>query len=109
MRSSLKKDLSTLTTINESTLSKLTDKIEWCISDTVEKSIYQRDTEANIDMGFGHLIINFDNNQIRYKFIPSEHLEKVVIDTVVNETNGLVVTLEDSLIQKMTNVYKDFC
>lgn len=109
MKTSLKKDLSILTTINEATLGKFTDKIEWCISDAVEKSIYQRDVEADIDVGIGHLIINFDNNQIKYRFVPSEHLENTIVDTVVNETNGLVVTLENSLIQKMTNVYKDFC
>ena len=35
----IKEDLSTLTTINESVFTKLVNKIEWCISDGVEKAI----------------------------------------------------------------------
>ncbi len=108
MNSSLKKDLSTLTTINESTLSKLNNKAVWCITDAVCKSVYNRDDSAIIDMGIGKLTIKFDNNQVRYKFVPSKELEEAVTAAVLDERNPLVDALESSLVDKMTNVYKSF-
>jgi len=53
-------------------------------------------------------MINFDNEQIKYKFKPSQKLEKVVTNTVVNERNDLVLNIEESLISKLTNTYKNF-
>lgn len=108
MNSSLKKDLSTLTTINESTLSKMTNKIIWCITDAVCKSIYNRDESTVVDIGIGKLIIKYDNNQVKYKFTPSKELEDSISTAVVTERNPLVDALESSLVDKMTNVYKSF-
>ena len=104
----LKKDLSTLTTISESTLSKLNTKIVWCITDAVCKSVYNRDESATIDLGYGKLTIKFDNNQVRYRFIPSKELEEAISSAIVNERNPLVDALESSLVDKITNVYKSF-
>lgn len=104
----IKEDLSTLTTINESVFTKLVNKIEWCISDGVEKAIKSGENQVNIDFDLGTLMINFDNEQIRYKFKPSQKLEKVVTNTVVNERNDLVLNIEESLISKLTNTYKNF-
>lgn len=108
MNASLKSDLSTLTTIKESVLAKLNEKIVWCISDAVCKSVYNRDDSASIDLGYGNLIIKFDNNQIKYKFIPSKELEEAVTQAVITERNSLVEALETSLADKITNVYKSF-
>lgn len=104
----IKEDLSTLTTINESVFTKLVNKIEWCISDGVEKAIKSGENQVNIDFDLGTLMINFDNEQIKYKFKPSQKLEKVVTNTVVNERNDLVLNIEESLISKLTNTYKNF-
>ena len=104
----IKEDLSTLTTINESVFTKLVNKIEWCISDGVEKAIKSGENQVNINFDLGTLMINFDNEQIRYKFKPSQKLEKVVTNTVVNERNDLVLNIEESLISKLTNTYKNF-
>lgn len=104
----IKEDLSTLTTINESVFTKLVNKIEWCISDGVEKAIKSGENQVNIDFDLGTLMINFDNEQIRYKFKPSQKLEKIVTNTVVNERNDLVLNIEESLISKLTNTYKNF-
>lgn len=53
-------------------------------------------------------MINLKNNEIKYKFIPSQKLEKTIINTVLNEKNSLILNIEDSLISKLTNVYKNF-
>ena len=104
----LKNDLSTLTTINESTFSKLINKVEWCISDGVEKAINENSEEVLVDIGIGILMINFSNNEVKYKFKPSPRLEKVITSTIINERNDLVLNIENSLVSKLTNVYKNF-
>lgn len=108
METNVKEDLSSLTTINESVFTKLINKVEWCISDCVEKSILNGDSLANIDLDIGNLLISFDNNQIKYKFIPSQKLEKAITNTVVNERNDLVLNIEESLVSKLVNTYKNF-
>lgn len=104
----LKNDLSTLTTINESTFSKLINKVEWCISDGVEKAIIEDKNELAVDIGIGILLINFTNDEVKYKFKPNPRLEKVITNTIVNERNDLVLNIENSLVTKLTNVYKNF-
>lgn len=104
----LKNDLSTLTTISESTFSKLINKVEWCISDGVEKAIIEDKNELAVDIGIGILLINFTNDEVKYKFKPSPRLEKVITNTIVNEMNDLVLNIENSLVTKLTNVYKNF-
>lgn len=104
----IKGDLSTLTTIDESVFTKLITKVEWCISDGIEKAILSGDNIVNFDIGIGILSINIDDNNIKYKFKPSQKLEKVIINTVENEGNSLILNIEDSLISKLTNVYKNF-
>lgn len=107
MKTNLKSDISLLTTINEKALDKLTDKVLWCISDAVEKALLNNDNIAEIDLGFGILMISILDNNVKYKFIPSKNLEKSVNDTIINEKNILVDVLEESLVNKITNVYKD--
>jgi len=104
----LKKDLSTITTINEQVLTKFIEKIEWCISDGIEKLILSGEDSIKIDIGIGFLIITLCEEGVKYKFIPSEHLEKVISNTVINEKNLFVCNLEQSVITKFTNVYKNF-
>lgn len=108
METNISKDLSTLTTVNEQTFKKLESKIVWCISDCIDSAIKAGDSTASINLGFGILTICFDNNEIKYRFKPSNNLEKVVANTVINERNDLVLNIENSLVSKLTNVYKSF-
>ena len=108
MKVDLKNDLSTLTTINESTFNKLLTKVIWCICDSVERAVLSKDNIVDIDTGIGRLLINISENEVKYKFKPSEKLETSISDTIINEHNELVNVLEDNLVNKMTNVVKDF-
>ena len=104
----MRDDLSVLTTVPASTFSKLENKIEWCISDAIEQAILNKEDNVEIDLGFGLLLISFTNNEIRYKFKPSVKFEKTVTDTIIKEQNVLTSNIENSLITKLTNVYKTF-
>ena len=104
----IKSDLSTLTTIDESVFTKLIDKVEWCISDGIEKAILSGEDSVTFDLDIGTLLISFSDNVVKYKFKPSAKLEKIIIDTIENENNSLVLNIENSLVAKLVNTYKNF-
>ena len=107
MKLNLKSNLSTLSTISESSLSKVIDEIIWCICDSIENTTIDEDTTTEVDIGFGSLLINIVDNQIKYKFIPSKKFEQAILSTIIEGNNQLVNNLENSLTEKMLTIYKD--
>lgn len=108
--SNVVKDLSTLSTIPEKTLNKLTDKVIYCICDAVAEAMSENeydDKSIDVDIGIGKLSIGYIDDEVVYKFVPSESLETSVKQAVLNGRNLLEDTLEKSFIDKVTNVYKD--
>jgi len=103
----IKEDLSTLTTIDKSVFSKIESKIMWCISDAIEQAIINKEDQVDINLGFGCLTIKFSDNNLKYRFKPSQKFEKAIINTIVNERNDLVLNIENSLVSKLNKVYKD--
>ena len=102
----IKEDLATLTTIEKSVFSKIESKIEWCICDAIEKAILNGEDEVSVNLGFGVLLIKLSNNELKYRFKPSQKFEKAIVNTVINEQNDLVFNLENSLVSKLNNIYK---
>ena len=103
----LNKQLSILTSIDENVFNNLLSKAEWCICDSVEQSCLDNKQKTSIDIGIGTLLIKHNSDKIEYKFIPSEEFEKDISDCVINNKNGLTKKKEKSLINRLTNVYKD--
>ena len=101
MNYDLVKDVATLTTISE----KLLTKVIYCISDAVADA---KNEPADIDLGFGVLSISVLNDKVCYKFTPSNDFDNTIKSTVINEQNLLEDALEASLVDKITNVYKEF-
>ena len=105
------KELSTLTTIAPKHLTKLLDKVYYCINDCVEENLVINDEEVvDIDIAIGTLSIKVDGGRILYKFKPSEKLENTVKDTIINRKNLLTDTdaIEINTVNKITDMYKDF-
>ena len=104
----LSEDLSNLTTIPTSALSKLSDKSVFCICNDVEESILKEENVADIDLGIGTLQILVDGNDLKYRFIPSKTLDINVKNTVINKKNPLTATVEESLVKRILNTYKNY-
>lgn len=100
-------DLSKITTISTNNLNKLIDKSMWCICDYIEELITSKNNVLEINIGIGTLIISILDNQIKYKFIPNAKLENSIRETIINEYNPLKLTIEKTLVNKITNTYKD--
>ena len=101
-------DLSNLTTIPTSALTKLSDKAVICICNDVEESLLKEGRVTEIDLGIGTLQILVEGNDIRYRFVPSKALEANMKSTVINKKNPLTVTVEESLIKRILNTYKNY-
>lgn len=107
--SNIIEDVSVLSTIPEKTLEKLLSKVYYCISDTLVEDIANEKDITELDIGIGVLYIRHIGEQVSYKFIPSENLEKVVNTTIIKKQNLLENVLNDSLAKKFMDVYKDLC
>lgn len=99
-------DVSTLTMIPKDALIKLSDKMIWCICNQLEEDKLKTNDISELNIGIGTLLVQNQEDVIRYKFIPSDTLESSVIKTINDGTNPLKERLEKRLIQKILNTYK---
>ena len=101
------KDLATLTTIPETALGKLIPKINYIIANGVEETILKEENIVEFDIGIGTLHLLIEENSVKYKFVPSEELNKAVVGTIKDDMNPLKYVLEKALVNKITNIYKE--
>lgn len=100
-------DISLLTSVPYKTLQTLCDKGAESICHSVLESVKESNVETTIDISIGQLIVAVHNDEIHYKFKPSSKLENMLIDTLVNKTDPLVTNIEQSLVSRILNTYKD--
>ena len=104
---SLVKDLSTITTIPEATLSALIDKSTNILCHNVLESILKNENHIDLDIGIGTLHIAVEQDSIKYKFIPYKKLERAIIQAVETKESPLVNSLESLLSEKIQKAYKE--
>ena len=100
-------DMSILTTIPKSAIIKLMDKESYIITNGIENNLISGESITEVDLGIGVLSILTEGNQIKYRFVPSNHLEKAIKKTVKNKKSPLTDKLEKTLVKKLTDVYKE--
>lgn len=102
-------DVSVLSTIPEKTLNKLNQKIIYAICEAILEDVQLEKDISELDLGFGILYVKHVSDEIKYKFVPSTDLEKAVYNTVTKKLNLLEDTLNETLVKKFLDVYKDLC
>lgn len=100
-------DVATLSTINKKQLVKFLDLIYYSINEAIEEDILDGESVSDIDIGIGELHISYVENELKFKFIPSQFLEASIIDTIKGKQNNLEFVLDKNLIEKITKVYKE--
>ena len=103
----LLKDLSVLTSIPVLNLQKLSTITEDLICHAVKESYYDQESVATVDLGIGKLLLFISEDELSYKFIPSSVLEGKIIKALNNKDDALVISVEDSLKEKIVNSYKN--
>lgn len=101
-------DLSKLTTIKETDLEKLVQKSLLCLADDAYLSlVVGKENSVDIDIGIGYLMLKVENNDLKFKFIPSKQFTKLIRNTLVTGTNELDNKIDTLLINRITKVFKD--
>lgn len=106
IQSCLNADLSALTNISKLSLDNLSEKSNYCISHTILECIESKDNQSEIDIGIGKLYIRIEEDQIKYKFIPSKKLEEMIAFTAKNKQSPLLNKLDSALADRIENAYK---
>ena len=99
--------MSALTAINKKTLNKIFGVMEYCIADSFYESMVAGSEVASIDVGIGTILIKHSDDEVRYKFVPSQKLSDMVSSAVSDKANPLEKAAEARLIARMTDIYKD--
>ena len=100
-------DLATLTTISQNALVNLNEKTHACICHSVCESMLEGKPLTEIDLGIGVLYIKCEEDQIKYKFIPSKKLEENVAFTVKHKTSPILFEVESALKDRIESTYKN--
>ena len=100
-------DICKITTIPPASMHKLFDKIAWCICNSMHETVLSGESQCDINIGIGNLIITNTKSHLEYKFIPSAKLERGLIETVLSKKNPLEVKLEETFVNRIVKTYKD--
>ena len=107
MEFKLTEEMSALTSISKRNLDKLSEVYIYCIVEFIKETVLADETVTDIDLGFGKLLIDSSNNNLRFKFVPSAKLVEESVNSVKHKQNLLDIALESSLINKIENAQKD--
>ena len=100
-------DLSALTAVAPSNLTSMAKLSEAILCHTVVESIKDNEEYAEVDIGIGYLYIKNTDEGIRYKFVPSDHLESVLATSIKYKRSPLSLKVDEVLGRRIMNTYKD--
>lgn len=99
-------DIGVLTGIGYQSLYRLTELAEDSIAHTVYENVVEKNPISTIDIGVGILYIKCEEDQIKYKFVPSKQLEGMVTRAVENKTSPIMHDVDAMLKDKIEKAYK---
>ena len=104
---SIDKSLSNITTISLNSTKKFLDRFQDCICYSLQQQLKSNPDCIELDLYIGTLSIKNINDELFFKFIPSRSFENDVIKTFKTGECPLVEKIEDTLINKIKEAYKD--
>ena len=99
--------LSTLTTVPLHTFEKLNDVINCMHSDTIVTQLLEGKSTFELKIMEGTIYLKLENDNIKYKFIPSEDFDTIIRDSILSKKSKLIETSLDRLQRSLVNTYKD--
>ena len=104
---SLINDLNNLTNIPEKILEKLSDNVMFSILQSLQEMLIKKETLCEVDMSIGNLLISLEDDNIKFKFIPSKKLEKEIIKTIESGENSMKELLTKNMVATLEKTYKE--
>lgn len=102
-----KEKISKIMTIDEMTLKRIGNAINLIHSDDLYEEIQKKDNYYEIPIFEGKIMIKREDNQLSYKFIPSETFQSIIKDTLLNGESLLTSELKERLSEILIKTYKD--
>lgn len=103
---SLEKKISAISSVPENIYIKTFENIRNIQADDVITQLKNNDV-ATIETIEGNLMIKIEDDEIKYKFIPSEAFSKLLISGITRKESPLVTKLSEQLKYVLTHTYKD--
>lgn len=98
---------SALSGVSIKALTKLKNYVNMIHSDDIYLDMHDGKSVFEIETFEGTILIKYENQEIKYKFIPSVDFNKLVATTIETNTSGLVKSLDNSVINAMSNIYEN--
>lgn len=98
---------SALSGVSIKALTKLKNYVNMIHSDDIYLDMHDGKSVFEIETFEGTILIKYENNEIKYKFIPSADFNKLVATTIETNTSGLVKSLDNSVVNAMSNIYEN--
>lgn len=106
-RANIVQDISTLTTVQKSSIDRLCTQAVKCICYCVCEAMSKDEKDMCLDIGVGNLFINIDDESVRYRFEPSVFMDNSVAESVLSGKNPVIEDIESSLLNKVNTTYKE--
>ena len=104
---SIEKKLSDLTTIPIESLGKLKDYLETIHSHDIVTQLLADKTLLELEIFEGKIYLQLDDDNVKYKFVPSEEFGKLVVNSILNKDSKLVGRVTEKLKNSLINWRKD--
>lgn len=99
--------LNAITSIPIASIEKIIDREIAIIADSVYKAHKNKEKTVLIDVGIGKLNILISNDELKFKFIPSNALKHSIMDSINLGISPITDRLEIRLKEKFDVLYKD--
>ena len=106
-KTKLLEDLSIISGVAITNLDKLNSLQEDIIGHAVLESVLNKEPVVEIDIGIGLLYILLTDEEIKYKFIPSNRVQNSVQAAITKKKSSLTKRTDDTLSRRIMNTYKD--
>lgn len=99
--------IASLTTLTRKDVSSLLSLQTKCIGDYVLKSLLADSDETVVNLEIGKLKILHTSNEIKFKFIPDAKLVEEIKSVILNKRSSIEDEIDKTLVDRITNVYKE--
>lgn len=103
----IEKKLSTLSSIPEKSLVHFHQYLNDIHSHDIVTQMLEGKDIFELETFEGKLHLILEDDTVRYKFIPNDTFNRIVVDTIVNKKSNLVEDLSSKLKEVLVNTYKD--
>lgn len=100
-------NLNKITTIPMVTLKELQRYIHLIQSNEVVAQMKEDKVILELETIEGIIYISLEDDNLKYKFIPSDKFNKIIVDTVKTKESLLVKAAEEKLSELLIKTYKD--